>query len=267
MKISEIKELLQTGNIAPDYLKELTKDPRKGVQSLLKQYSAQKAQAEQAIARQQELLKYEKDYYAQGYELIAGIDEAGRGPLAGPLVVASVILPPDCHLLGVDDSKKLSAAKRETLYCEILQQALAVDVEIITTEEIDELNIYQATLLGMNKCIDNMPLKPQVVLLDAMPLEREGLVTMSIVKGDSLSLSIAAASIVAKVTRDKIMSNLHLKYPMYGFDKHKGYGTAEHIEAIDKHGITKCHRRSFEPIKSKYLNTINDLDFIEKAQA
>ncbi len=198
--------------------------------------------------RQQELLRYEKEYYNQGYTVIAGVDEAGRGPLAGPLVVAAVVLPRECELYGVDDSKKIAEKKREQLYELIVQQAVAYSVRIVTPERIDELNIYQATLQAMQECLEE--LQPQVALIDAMPIKSDKYLPVSLIKGDSLSLSIAAASIVAKVTRDRIMLELDAQYPEYGFAKHKGYPTKAHIEALNMYGITPCHRLSYEPVKS-----------------
>lgn len=198
--------------------------------------------------RQQELLCFENEYYKQGYERIAGVDEAGRGPLAGPLVVAAVVLNKGCALYGVDDSKKISEKKREQLYELIIQQARDYSIRIITPQQIDELNIYQATIQGMKECLDE--LCPQVALIDAMPIKSERYISQSIIKGDSKSLSIAAASILAKVTRDRIMRDLDLTYGEYGFAKHKGYPTKAHIEAVNKYGVTPCHRLSYEPIKS-----------------
>lgn len=200
------------------------------------------------LRRQNELLYYERLYQAQGYTRIAGVDEAGRGPLAGPLVVAAVVLPAECELYGVDDSKKISEKNRERLYDTVLAQAVAYSVRIIAPETIDEINIYQATLRGMAECLDE--LAPQVALIDAMPLQSQSYLPVSLIKGDSLSLSIAAASIIAKVTRDRIMYELAAQYPEYGLGKHKGYPTKAHIEAIRTYGITPCHRLSYEPIKT-----------------
>lgn len=250
MKTTEIKELLAQDSISVELLTSLATDKRKNVQNLLKSYYKRQEKSEIAILRQQELLKIEQTYYQQGVKYIAGVDEAGRGPIAGPLVVASVILPENCNLPGVDDSKKLTASKRDVLCKAIYQQALAVNIQVISPQIIDKLNIYQATLKGMQDSLQALVIKPEVALIDAMPLEIPEVVVQSIIKGDSLSLSIAAASIVAKTTRDRLMLDLHKQYPEYGLDKHKGYPTREHIQAVEKYGIAEFYRQSYEPIKS-----------------
>lgn len=248
MNIKEIKELLQTDAVSKEQLEIFSQDERAGVQQALRAYHSRLQKILQAQQKQYELLTYERDCAARGYRRIAGVDEAGRGPLAGPLVVAAAILKPNCSLLGVDDSKKLSEAKRELLYDDILQQVEAYSVRIIEPETIDRLNIYQATLQGMRECLDE--LNPDVALIDAMPISSDSYECISIIKGDALSLSIAAASIIAKVTRDRIMLELDKEYPEYTFAKHKGYPTAEHMQAIAKYGVLSCHRTSYEPIKS-----------------
>lgn len=248
MNIKEIKELLQTTHVSAEQLELFAKDERSGVQQALRGYQRRLQKLEQAKQKQYELLSYERECLAKGYRHIAGVDEAGRGPLAGPLVVAAAILKPDCCLYGVDDSKKLSETKREQLYAEILQQVEAYSVRIIEPPQIDSLNIYQATLQGMSECLDE--LRPDVALIDAMPVKSQDYECISIIKGDALSLSIAAASIIAKVTRDRIMLGLDREYPEYGFAKHKGYPTQEHMQAITQYGILACHRTSYEPIKS-----------------
>lgn len=248
MKIQEIKAVLQQPSVSLEELELFAQDERSGVQQALRAYYNRGQRLEQLKQKQHELLSYERDCSVKGYARIAGVDEAGRGPLAGPLVVAAVILKPDCCLYGVDDSKKLSESKRELLYTEIMQQLVAYSVRIIEPEIIDSLNIYQATLLGMRECLDE--LSPDMALIDAMPLRSEQYECLSIIKGDALSLSIAAASIVAKVTRDRIMLELDQTYPEYGFARHKGYPTQEHVQAIAKYGVLACHRTSYEPIKS-----------------
>ena len=250
MKILEIKELLAQDNVNIEILTTLATDERKNVQNLLNSYYKRQEKIQNAALRQQELLKFERCYYQQGVKYIAGVDEAGRGPIAGPLVVASVILPEKCDLPGVDDSKKLTANKRELLCKAIYQQALAVNVQVISPKVIDELNIYQATLKGMQDSLQALVIKPEVALIDAMPLKIPEIIIESIIKGDSLSLSIAAASIVAKTTRDKLMLDLHKLYPVYGLDKHKGYPTREHVQAVEKYGVAEFYRQSYEPIKS-----------------
>lgn len=198
------------------------------------------------------LLNYEKDLWRKGYQYIAGVDEAGRGPLAGPLFVAAVILPQNVSIVGLDDSKKLTARKREFIYQEIYNQALAISIVNISIATIDELNIYKATKLGMSQALQELIIEPNVALIDAMPLENLPFETISLIHGDALSASIAAASVVAKVARDKFMLALDEIYPEYKWIKNKGYGTKEHMLAIKTHGITPHHRTSFEPVKTIY---------------
>ena len=204
-------------------------------------------------------LKYERECLAQGYKLIAGVDEVGRGPLAGPVCCACVIMPLDDIIEGVDDSKKLSAKKREMLYDQIIAKAIAVRVEMVDEKTIDKLNISQATKLCMANAINNMGAKPDnahkmagkgstmpdIVLVDAVKGLVTNVPTMPIIHGDALSYNIGAASIVAKVTRDRLMDELAKKYPGYGLEKHKGYGTKAHMDAIREHGVTPIHRQSF----------------------
>lgn len=193
----------------------------------------------------EEKKKYEKEYYNQGLFLVGGADEVGRGPLAGPVVCAAVILPADCQIEGIDDSKKLSEKKREELYDKIIAEAVAYDIEFIDEKVIDEINILNATKLCMSRAINNLKVKPDVVLIDAL----EGLdvkcKTRAIIKGDALSYNIGAASIIAKVTRDRFMVEMDKKYPGYGFAKNKGYGTEVHMEALKSIGPCEIHRRSF----------------------
>lgn len=189
------------------------------------------------------MFEYERQMQQAGYKLIAGIDEAGRGPLAGPVVVASVIMPLDNPIEGVNDSKKLSAKKRDILYDKIIEQALDFHVAVVSAQTIDEINILNATKQGMLECIESLK-QVDCVLIDAVKLNVD-VKTVSIVHGDALSYSIAAASIVAKVTRDRLMQDYDKQYPHYDFAKHKGYGTAEHIRLLKEHGPCPIHRRSF----------------------
>lgn len=189
------------------------------------------------------MLEYERQLTEQGYKHIAGIDEAGRGPLAGPVVVASVIMPLDDIIDGVNDSKKLSAKKRDLLYDKIMEKAVETHVAIIPHAVIDEINILNATKKGMLDCINGLS-QVDIVLIDAVKLQAK-VPTMAIVHGDALSYSIAAASIVAKVTRDRLMLDYDKQYPLYDFAKHKGYGTAEHIRLLKEYGPCEIHRRSF----------------------
>ncbi len=195
---------------------------------------------------------FEKMYYRRGYHRIAGVDEVGRGPLAGPVVAAAVILPRDGIGFQLFDSKQISSRKGEELYPSILEKALGVGIGIIGQEEIDTLNIFQATLKAMIVAIEKLPQLPDFLLIDGTQGLRFSVPQKSIAKGDRLSNSIAAASIVAKVTRDRIMDECHQKYPEYDFAKHKGYGTKEHQQAIKKFGICELHRKSFRGVK-EYL--------------
>lgn len=195
-----------------------------------------------------DLYKYEKELWNKGYNYIAGIDEVGRGPLIGPVVTACVILPKDFKLKGLTDSKKLSEKKREEFYPYIMEHALAVGIGIKSSEVIDKVNIYEATKLAMYDSILNSKIKPEYVLIDAMKLEKLDIPSNSIIKGDSKSISIAAASVVAKVTRDRMMIELDKQYPMYGFKSHKGYPTKKHIEALNKYGIIDGYRHTFKPV-------------------
>ena len=249
MKITEIKELL-LNNPSSDFLDKLKSDERASVQKLVISYENKKVREAKELVRLGELNKYEESIYEQGYNFIAGIDEAGRGPLAGPLVIASVILPKGSLFLGLNDSKKVAEKRRKELFCEIKEKAIAFNVEIVSAKIVDELNIYQATLQGMKRSLLSLETKPDFALIDAMPLTNMTFSTISLVHGDSLSASIAAASIIAKVTRDDIMAKLHEEYPEYGFLSNKGYGTKEHMEAIEKYGATPEHRLSYEPLKS-----------------
>ena len=192
------------------------------------------------------MLEYENKYLSERYKLIAGIDEAGRGPLAGPVSVAIVIMPleEDKIISEVNDSKKLTEKKRERLFDEIISKAIAYHIEFIDEETIDTINILNATKVGMMTCINKLATKPDVVLIDAVKIDSE-IPTESIVKGDALSYSIACASILAKVSRDRLMLELDKKYPEYNFKKHKGYGTKEHIENLKKFGKCEIHRKSF----------------------
>lgn len=201
------------------------------------------------------LYEYEKTEIKSDAKLIAGVDEAGRGPLAGPVAVAACILPPKLYLPYLNDSKKLTEKRREVLFDLIKENAVAYKVILVDREIIDRENIYQATMDGMYEVISKLDTKPEFVLIDAMPLEGLNIPHLSIVKGDAKSANIAAASILAKVTRDRYMLAMDEVYPEYGFKNHKGYGTKQHIEAIKKYGPCPIHRHSFEPIKSILNNS------------
>ena len=201
---------------------------------------------EKEEARLIELKKIDKEFFDKGVKYIAGIDEAGRGPLAGPVVVASVILPQDSMIEGINDSKKVSEAKREKLYDIIINEAISYGVGIIYQDEIDEINILQATKKGLTDAIKQMEIKPNIIMVDALSgIDTLGIPYKSIIKGDAKCYSIAAASIIAKVTRDRIMREWDKVYHEYGFGSHKGYGTAKHIAAIREFGPCPIHRRTF----------------------
>ena len=204
-----------------------------------------------------DIYKYEKDLINKGYKYIAGTDEAGRGPMAGPLVAAAVILPNGYELKDLNDSKKLSESKREKLFDIIMRDALEVKVSFIDVLDVDRLNVYQASKIAMTNCIEDFKLPVDYVLSDAMPLDLK-MECLPIIKGDMLSASIAAASIIAKVSRDRFMEQIDREYPMYGFSKHKGYVTKTHLENLNKFGPCKHHRKSFTPVKEvldKYVNS------------
>ena len=192
--------------------------------------------------------KYEHELWNEGIGLVAGVDEVGRGPLIGPVVAAAVILPHDFYLEGLTDSKKLSEKKRELFYQIIKEKAIAIGIGIIDEKRIDEINIYEATKEAMKDAIRKLEPRPEYILIDAMPLDID-IPTTSIIKGDAKSISIAAASVIAKVTRDRMMYELDKKYPMYGFGSHKGYPTKKHVEAIYKYGLIEGYRKTYKPIK------------------
>ena len=200
--------------------------------------------------------KYEREINEKGITLIAGVDEVGRGPLIGPVVAAAVILPKDYKLEGLTDSKKLSEKKREIFFEIIKKDAISIGIGIISEKRIDEINIYEATKEAMYEAINNLNPKPEHILIDAMKLDLD-IPSTSIIKGDLLSISISAASVIAKVTRDHMLYDLDKEYPMYDLKNNKGYGTKKHIEAIKKYGITKYHRLSYKPV-SDYKDKINE---------
>ncbi len=245
MKIEEIREELK--NAAPERLPEqlayYAEDDRPGVKKLLEQYQRKYDRYQKELERIENMRFFEKKYGEYG--AICGIDEVGRGPLAGPVVTCGVILPKDCRILYVNDSKKLSEKKREELYDIIYREALAVSIGIESPETIDEINILQATLKAMKSAIDNLKVQPDLVLADAVHIPDLSCKQVAIIKGDAQSISIAAASIIAKVTRDRMMLEYDKLYPEYGFSSNKGYGTEQHIRALKKYGPTPIHRRSF----------------------
>ena len=210
-----------------------------------------KFSAEADKIRVEELYKHEREARAKGFKLIAGVDEAGRGSLVGAVVVAAAILPENLYLERLDDSKKLSSKVREILYDEIIAAAISWNVVSVDINEIDTMNIYQATLVGMKRAVASLDVQPDFVLTDAMHVDfGEKIPTLPIIHGDRLSASIAAASIIAKVTRDRLADEWAKIYPQYGFEHNRGYGTKEHLAAIEKFGACPLHRKSFNPVKS-----------------
>lgn len=248
--IKEIKEQLANIQRLDDpLLAELEQDSRSGV---IQAIAKQKREIQKRIDEDERLegmLAYEKECYARGMELIAGVDEVGRGPLAGPVVAAAVILPKGCKISGLNDSKKIPKSKHKEIYEAVLQNAIAIGIGIKDNQVIDQVNIYEATKLAMMEAIGQLDPQPQHLLIDAMKLDLS-IPQTSIIKGDANSLSIAAASIVAKVTRDQMMEDLDQLYPGYDFAQNAGYGTANHLAGLHKLGVTPIHRRSFEPVKS-----------------
>lgn len=244
--IKQIEALLAEQPVTEELLAACRNDGRKAIGTLVRRYERQQ-QERQRVAQ---MYSYERQFWAKGLEVVAGVDEAGRGPLAGPVSVAAVILPHDLYLPKINDSKKLSAKVRDELYDEIMAKAVAVKTALIDAKTIDRVNIYQATINGMYESIFGLAKEPQAVLIDAVKLDNLPMVSESIIKGDAKSASIAAASIIAKVNRDRLMDEYDKEYPQYGFAQHKGYGTAQHIEALQKYGPCPLHRLSFEPIRS-----------------
>ena len=248
--IKEIQQRLElVTDLADPFLAEAAIDSRSGVQKAIeKRKRAIQAELDEDL-RLEQMLRYEKKLYQAGYQAIAGVDEVGRGPLAGPVVAAAVILPPGCKIKGLNDSKKIPKKKHMTIYQAIMDQALAIGIGIMDNTVIDQVNIYEATKLAMKEALSKLSLKPDYLLIDAMKLDVD-VPQESIIKGDANSLSIAAASIVAKVTRDKLMADYDKEYPGYDFAQNAGYGTKSHLQGLERNGVTPIHRKTFEPVKS-----------------
>ena len=242
---AKIKEILQAAELEklPDFIAAYQEDPRNGVQKLVALAQKKLDALEKEKQRIENLKKYEKEY--AGYTYICGIDEVGRGPLAGPVVAGAVILPKDCNILYINDSKQLSEKKREELFEEITEKAIAYNIFSVDEKRIDEINILNATYEAMNGAVNGLSTAPNFVLIDGNRISGMEIPHETVVKGDSKSISIAAASILAKVSRDRFICQMAEKYPEYGFEKHKGYGTKAHNEAILKYGPCPIHRRTF----------------------
>ncbi|MEI4303356.1 ribonuclease HII [Streptococcus suis] len=248
--IKEVTALLaQVDSLVSPVWADLAQDERAGVQTAIKKRQKELEKEAAEDARLEAMLFYEKALYENGVEFIAGIDEVGRGPLAGPVVAAAVVLPKGCKIRYLNDSKKIPKSKHEAIYQEVMERAVAVGVGIKDAAVIDQVNIYEATKLAMLEALGQLSQELEHLLIDAMKLDTP-IPQTSIIKGDANSLSIAAASIVAKVTRDKMMADYDKEFAGYGFAKNAGYGTAEHLEGLNKLGITPIHRKTFEPIKS-----------------
>lgn len=244
-KIGVIKEELQAAEetMLPSFIAEYKSDKRAGVQKIVQQAQKRLDNLEKERARMEALKVYEKQYESYGY--VCGIDEVGRGPLAGPVVAGAVILPKDCDILYINDSKKLSEKKREELYDIIMEQAVATGIGMVSPARIDEINILQATYEAMRQAIQNLAVTPDILLNDAVTIPEVKIRQVPIIKGDAKSISIGAASIIAKVTRDRLMVEYDKMMPEYGFASNKGYGSQMHIEALKKYGPSPIHRRSF----------------------
>ena len=244
-KIGEIKEELKatTETELQQFIQKYSTDERAGVKTVVNQAQKRLEKYEKELLRIDALKIYERKY--ADYAFICGIDEVGRGPLAGPVVAGAVILPKDCNILYINDSKKLSEKKREELYDVIMEQAVVTGIGMASPARIDEINILQATYEAMRSAINNLNPSPDILLNDAVTIPKVDIKQVPIIKGDAKSISIAAASVLAKVTRDRIMEEYDKKYPEYGFAKHKGYGTKQHIQALEQFGASPIHRRTF----------------------
>ena len=244
-KISEIKTILETTsfNELPEKLSYFENDGREGVKKLIVRARKRLEDYEKELLRTEQMKQYEKEYGEYSY--ICGIDEVGRGPLAGPVVAAAVILPKDCNILYINDSKQLSEAKREELYEQIMEQAISVGIGIVSEERIDEINILQATYEAMREAVGKLSVPPDLLLNDAVTIPNLSMKQVPIIKGDAKSISIAAASIIAKVTRDRMMIEWDNIYPEYAFAQNKGYGSKQHTQALKEVGPCKLHRKTF----------------------
>lgn len=248
--IKEITTLLKNAIDYEEWMAEIEKDERIGVQKAWKRWKKQYEKRQEILKEHDNKVKFDKSFLSSNDALLAGIDEAGRGPLAGPVVTSAVILPYDCDkLIGINDSKQLTREERRQFAQIIKECAIDYAIHFQSADCIDKINIYEATKLSMIKSIQQLKKQPNICLIDAMELSIS-IPQQSIIKGDAKSLAIAAASILAKDARDEYMDQLHKKYPMYGFDKNAGYGTKQHLDALEQYGPIDEHRKSFEPIKS-----------------
>lgn len=255
MTINEVRTWLETAEEGDPYFRELKNDSRAGVLKLLASYERKQDKKRLELERHLEKEQFDDGFRLSAESPVAGVDEAGRGPLAGPVVTAAVILPPSCpELAGLDDSKSISREARERLATVIRKHAVAWSVHVQPATEIDRLNIYRATRESMEKAVAGLSVKPDAVITDAMSLGGE-VPCHPVVKADALSLCVAAASVLAKTERDAYMDRLHEQYPAYGFDRHSGYGTAAHLEALETHGPCPEHRKTFAPVAGFLVGT------------
>ncbi|MFD2925506.1 ribonuclease HII [Halobacillus naozhouensis] len=248
LTIKDIKYKLDTNQFSNSERELLRKDHRKGVHKLLKQYDVRQERKLELKKQYEQMLSIENEARTSGKKWIAGIDEAGRGPLAGPVVAAAVILPASFYLEGLNDSKQLSPIQREDFF-EVIKKEADYGVGTVSNEEIDQWNIYRAAKMAMKQAVEQLPIPPDHLLIDAMTLEGMTGSQQSLVKGDQRSVSIAAASIIAKVTRDRVMKRIDEQYPDYDFASNQGYGTQQHLRALATYGPTPYHRKSFAPVK------------------
>lgn len=249
LSITEVKDwLVSQTEITDKMIRSLRKDSRAGVRTLAESYIRKQHRRQAEINRMEQLWEYERSLLGQGYKMIAGIDEAGRGPLAGPVVAGAAILSIDNEIQGLNDSKQLSAGQREYLYHQIREKAVAYGVGIVDVDYIDTYNILQATYEAMRRAIQSLGCQPDHLLNDAVIIPNVTIAQLKIIKGDAKSHSIAAASILAKVTRDKLMGEYGKLFPEYGFETHMGYSTPDHIAALQKYGACPIHRVSFAPV-------------------
>ncbi|WP_186577488.1 ribonuclease HII [Aquibacillus kalidii] len=253
LTIAQVSEMISDSKLSADELLQLKQDKRIGVKKLVEKYERQQELEKLEKEKFVEMMTFEQARYLMGDNYIAGIDEAGRGPLAGPVVAAAVILTEDFYLAGLNDSKQLNKRKRDYFFDYIKTNAFSYGIGIIHNNEIDSINILQATKKAMKSAIQQLDPIPDHILVDAVKLDELPCTSESIIKGDQKSVSIAAASILAKVTRDRLMEELDKEYPMYQFASNMGYGTKDHLLAIEKYGITPYHRRTFAPV-SNYSN-------------
>lgn len=257
--LAEIKKIIERAErVSGQFLTAMKNDSRAGVRRLYRRWQKQQKLLQEELLRQEGLRSFEEKLYKMGFSCVAGVDEAGRGPLAGPVFAAAVVLPRSACLPGLNDSKKVSRLKRERLFAQIKQIAYTWAVGAATVKEINQLNILHATFLAMRRAISGLKRKPDCILVDGFAIPGLSMQQKPLVGGDGLSASIAAASILAKVSRDRVMEAYHKKYPQYGFNRHCGYPTKEHLKALEIFGPCPIHRKDFEPVK-KLSGIKNDI--------